>query len=197
MTSKYPSLLILSFLLLASCASNTVNFEGEKVRLITVERELPYAVEVVWDKIFMDYGGSYKFNANVVESGYVGAIETAKVGAQRYMNQDAEGEKVLYERIEKISEADKKMRFKIYDAKGIPINTDVTYGESQLISQGENSTLFRINFYYRLTPSFLANFANSGLKEGFENMTIGMEHYLATGEQITKANFEAIAKQYD
>ncbi|MEM6394743.1 MAG: hypothetical protein AAF741_00245 [Bacteroidota bacterium] len=189
-------LTILFVFIISSCASNTATFEGEKVRLITVERELHYSADIVWDKIFMDYGGSHKFNVNVVESGYTGDIKTAKVGAQRYMQQDEEGKKILYERIEMIDANSKKMRFKIYDAKGIPINTDVTYGESQLIEKGENSSLFRINFYYRLKPSFLANFANSGLERDFTNMTIGMEHYLRTGEQISEDNFDEIASKY-
>lgn len=192
---QISSVLFLS-ILLASCAKNITTFQGEKVRIISVERELPFPAERIWEKIFLDYGGAYKFNPGVVKSDYVGEYKSAKVGAKRYMQQDIDGKKIVYEQIEKIDPASMLMLFKIYDAKGVPINNQVTYGQSELVSIDSNRTLFKVNFYYRTKPKFLATFANSSLEKDFNNMLIGIEHHLTTGELITRENFKEIAGRY-
>ncbi|MEM1327214.1 MAG: hypothetical protein AAGI23_14730 [Bacteroidota bacterium] len=195
-TTAITMLCILTILLLPACSSNMVTYENEEVRYISVERTLPFPTDVIWDRVFMEYGDAHRFNPNVIHSAYIGNIDKAIVGAQRLLQQDDEGKKVLYERIEQINESDRLMRFKIYDAKGIPINTEVTYGESQLIEAGDDSTLFRVQFYYRTQPKFLATFANNTLLKDFEDMLIGIEYYLATGEAVTRENFGKIAEQY-
>lgn len=183
-------------IILTSCTSNKTTYKDEEVRLITIERELPFPIDTVWEKIFMDFGGAHKFNTGVLNSDYIGDIKEAKVGAQRFMQQDDAGKKVLYERIEEIDKLNHLMRFKIYDAKGIPINTNVTYGVSQLIALNSNKTLFKLNFYYRTKPKFLATFANSSLEEDFNNMMICIEHYLTTGEVIAKEDLNKIIEKY-
>lgn len=189
--------LFLFNLIMVSCATNKVIYKDNNVRVITVERELPFPIDTIWEKIFMDFGGAHKFNTGVLMSDYVGDLKEAKVGAQRFMQQDDAGKKVLYERIEEIDKVHHSMRFKIYDAKGVPINTDVTYGVSQLVSLDSNKTLFKINFYYQTTPKFLATFANSSLEEDFINMTICIQHYLATGEVISKNNLNKVIEKYE
>ena len=194
--NKQITVILFLCAIFTSCTSNRTTYKDEKVRLITVERELPFSADIVWKKIFLDYGGAYKFNPGVIKSDYVGEYRSAEVGAKRYMHQDNEAKKILYEQIEEIDHEDKMMLFKIYDAKGIPINTSVTYGKSQLISVDAKKTLFKVNFYYKTKPGFLAAFVNSRLEENFNNMLIGIEHHLLTGELITEETFERIVENY-
>lgn len=169
----------------------------QNVRVIEVERELPFPADTIWNTIFLDYGGASKFNPKVVSSGFLGDQTTVGVGAERFMYNDAEGEEGIHERIVNFDSEKKMMRFKIYEAKKTPVDTDVTYGESQLKSLGANRTLFKLKFQYRTTPKILAHFANGTLEKDFENMLIGIEHYLTTKEAVTAENFDSIAKLYE
>ncbi|MEM9866123.1 MAG: SRPBCC family protein [Bacteroidota bacterium] len=185
---------ILVVTLLVSCGGKKIN--GQKnVREIIVERELPFPVETVWNTIFMDFGDAHKFSPNTVSSGYLGDVNSAVVGAERFMK-DVDGG-IIHERIVEMDIAQKKMRFKIFETEGVPIDTSATFGTSSLTPLGPNKTLFKIKFQYRTSPKILAVFANGGIKKNLENMTIGIEHYLTTNQAVTEENFDEIAKLYD
>ena len=127
-----------------------------------------------------------------MRSGYLGETHEAVVGAERFVYSDEEGEQGVHERIERIDHDRMQLRFKIYEARDLPIDTEVSFGESHLTSLGDEKTLFQLRFVYRTSPRFLAHFANGRIEEDLGNMLIGMEHYLATGEEVTADNFEAI-----
>ena len=160
-----------------------------------MERELAFPVETVWNTIFMDFGDAHKFSPNTVSSGYLGDVNSAVVGAERFMK-DVDGG-IIHERIVEMDIAQKKMRFKIFETEGVPIDTSATFGTSSLTPLGPNKTLFKIKFQYRTSPKILAVFANGGIKKNLENMTIGIEHYLTTNQAVTEENFDEIAKLYD
>ena len=173
--------------------------DGHKyVRVINVERELPFPIDTVWNTIFMDYGGAAKFNPKVVSSGYLNNQTEVVVGTERFMYNDTEGKEGIHERIVYIDRDKKRMRFKIFKAINLPVDTTVTFGESQLVALEKNRTLFKIQFQYRTTPKILAHFANGSLKKDFERMTVGIEHYLTTREPVTAENFDDyIVKLYE
>ena len=198
-TMKNPfvlKLILMTFCtsLLASCGffnGGGDTIDGNKnVRIIQVERELPFPIDTVWNKIFLDYGGASKFNPKVVSSGYLGPIKEAKIGAERFMYNDAAGEEGIHERIIHFDSEKKVMRFQIFKAINLPVDTSVTIGESQLIALDHKSTLFKIKFQYRTTPKILAHFANGSLTKDFKRMTVAIEHFLTTGEQVTAENFD-------
>ena len=190
-------LLIASSILLASCGGGMTIDGNKNMRVIQVERELPFPADTIWNKIFMDYGGASKFNPNVVSSGYLGEKKDALVGAERFMYNDEEGKEGIHERIVSIDEQKMILRFKIYETIGLPVDTEVTYGESQLVPLAGNKTLFKVTFQYRTVPKFLANFAHGSLTKDFERMTVGIEHYLTSGEEVTAENFDDIADLYE
>ena len=184
--------LILLFLV-QSCGK-TMN--GVKnMRVIHVERTLPFPIDTVWKDIFLPFGDAHKFNPNITESGYLGETKKAVIGAERFMRNTDGG--IVHERIVEIDQQTKSMRFKIFEAKDVPIDTAVTFGSSRLVDLGNGKTLFKIELQYRTSPKILAVFAHGSIKKDLENMTIGIEHYLTTYEVVTLDNFERIAKLYE
>jgi len=178
--------------------NSTVKVNGiSKLRVIEVEREFPFPIERVWDALYVGFGEGYKFNPHWVKTSWVGDIQEAKVGAVRVMQNDEKGKQILHERILYLNKEERSLRFEIFKAKGVPLDTEAAFGESQLIKISGNSTLFKIKFYYRTSPKFLANFAHKRLKGELEDMTIGMEHFISTGENVTKENFDSIAERYN
>ena len=192
--TRTQSLLVLALsLFLLSCGGKTIN--GEKnIREIYIEHVLPFDKETVWEGIFMDFGNVYKFSPSMKNSGYFGESKTVIVGAERFI-ENTDGSRV-YERLIEFDPELKKMRFKVFDAKDVPIDTDVSFGESTLEEIGPNKTRFKMKFQYRTSPRILAVFANGSIKEDLENMAIGMEHYLTTNEVVTEENFDKISALY-
>ncbi|MCI4671840.1 MAG: hypothetical protein MRZ79_27100 [Bacteroidia bacterium] len=186
--------LLSSSLMMLSCGTTVNGYKN--VRIITVERELPFPVDTVWNTIFMNYGDVAKFNPGAFASGYLGDVHEAVVGAERFIQNDEEGKEVIHERIVHIDAAEKIMRFQIFEAQNVPIDLNATFGESRLIELDSERSLFRLKFHYRTSPRVLALFAHGSLKKDFTNMTIGIEHYLTTKEAVGKENFAEIASRY-
>ncbi|MEO1301794.1 MAG: hypothetical protein AAFV36_01305 [Myxococcota bacterium] len=78
------------------------------------------------------------------------------------------------------------------EAFGVPVDTESTFGTSQLIALDEQRTLFRLRFVLNTSPGFLVWFAKGSVREELTDMTIGMEHYLATGETVSEENLERV-----
>lgn len=191
---SFRALVVLLFIgILGACGGRTIN-GATNVREIYVERELPYPVETVWQTIFMDYGGAHKFNPNMVNSGYISENQSVAVGVVRFM-ENSDGGK-MHEKLVELNAEERRMRFQIIEVDGVPIDTDVTFGESSIEALGPDRSKFKMKFQYRTKPKILVVFANGSIKKDFENMTIGMEHYLATKENVTQENFKEIAKLY-
>lgn len=93
----------------------------------------------------------------------------------------------MHERVIFLDEEVREVQFQIFEAMGLPINTDATFGTSQLVPVDDDNTLFRIRFVYRTRPFFIAPFAKSRIRSDIEDMTLGMKHYLATGQRIDDA----------
>ena len=188
-----PIFVLALLLLLSSCGGKTI--DGEKnIREITVVRELPFDKQTIWERIFMDYGNVYKFNPAMKNSGYIGDLRAAVVGAERFV-ENTDGGKV-FERIIAVDQEEHKMRFKIFDTNNVPLDTEVSFGESSLEEIGPNKTLFKLKFQYRTSPKIVALFAHGTIKKDLQNMTIGIEHYLSTNEVVTEANFDQISTRY-
>ncbi|MEN0066805.1 MAG: hypothetical protein AAGA48_32030 [Myxococcota bacterium] len=67
---------------------------------------------------------------------------------------------------------------------------------SRITPVDDTSAKVAFTMTYRLKPAFLANFAEGGIKAGFDDFLIGMEHFMATGEEVTAERFESIAGTY-
>lgn len=181
----------------ASCAGTQTVNGVENVREVTAQREFQHPIDEVWATFFEGFDQGYKFNPNWVDSGWINGAERAEVGAERFMQGDTKGKRVFFERITYFSPEEKKLRFEIYDVKGVPLDTSAAFGESQLIALDENRTLFKITFFYRTSPAFFAGFAQGGLEKDFHEMTVAMEHYIDTHEEVTRENYREIARRYD
>ena len=159
--------------------------------MVYVERELPFPINVVWDRIFKNFGNVAEFNPNFVGSGYLKG-DTLAVGAERYCHNTEDGSEGVHERVVYLNEEKREVQFQMFEAFGVPIDTESTFGTSQLVKLDDNRTLFRVKLVINTSPGFLIWFAKGGIEEQMRDMTIGMEHYLQTGEAVTKANFERI-----
>ena len=160
---------------------------------VYVERELPFAADVIWDTIYADFGGVSNFHPHFVDSGYLRG-EALELGAERYCHTAEDGSAGVHERIVFVDEEQREVQFQIFEAFGVPLDTGASFGTSQLVPLDEGRTLFRIRFVFKTRPFFAAWFAKGRVRREIEDMTIGMEHYLATGEVVTKDTFLRIRR---
>lgn len=183
-------------LLLGACSTTKTINNNSNMRTIKVTCEFSHSIDTVWKTFFDGFDQAYRFNPNWVNSGWINGTTASGVGAERFMQGDEKGKKMFYERITYFNPSEKKLRFEIYKAKGVPLDTEAAFGESNLVSLSDSLTQFSIEFNYRTKPRFLAMFAHKGLVKEFNEMTIAMRHYINTGETVTKENFVEISKGY-
>ena len=190
----------LALLASAACATTEPTVYGEdqgfsspirEGSVVYIERELPFPADMIWQNIFQDFGGVARFNPAFVGSGYLSGDKLA-VGAERYCHKNEDGSEALHERVVYLNEQKREVQFQIFEAFGVPVNTETSFGTSQLVELDDQRTLFRARLVVNTSPGFLIWFAKGDIREEMTNMTIGMEHYLRTGERVTKENFERI-----
>lgn len=140
------ALLTLMLTMAACVRAQTVN-GFENVREINEQQEFEQPIEEVWATFFEGFDQGHKFNPNWVDSGWINGAERAEAGSERFMQGDEKGKQVFRERITYFSPEEKKLRFEIYDATGVPLDTSAAFGESQLIALDDNRTLFKISFF--------------------------------------------------
>ncbi|MEL7312917.1 MAG: SRPBCC family protein [Pseudomonadota bacterium] len=193
MNSKGLSTIGVGFVLMTLVGCAVITGGGETVdgnkhmRSVTVERELPFSADLIWERVMMDYGGAEKFNPKVVRSGYLGEVQQPIVGAQRYMYYNQEGSEGLHEQLVRVDPQSRSMRFDIIEAREVPVDTSVSFGQSQVIPLGNDRAKMQITLYFRTTPRFLALFASGQIRSDMSNMLAGIEYFLATGKPATPA----------
>ena len=195
------TVLLLVCAVAAGCASHATHYRFDEDQgfvspsregtVVYVERELPFAADVVWDKVYADFGGVAKFHPHFVGSGYL-AGDSLEVGAERYCHTSKDGSTGVHERVVFLDESRREIQFQIHEAFGVPLDTDATFGTSQLVALDEERSLFRLRFVFKTRPFFAAWFAKGRVRRDIEDMTIGMHHYLATGEDVNESNFARI-----
>ena len=151
------------------------------VRTIEISRELPYPAPYVFEKIFKDFSGIAKFHPGVAASGYVFPPLNSReptIGDSRYVWFKEDGSEVAYERLVEFEPQLMRMRFQIYDTKGLPLDTEHSFGTSWLEPISANKSRFNMRFEYRTRPKFLAFFAEHGINEDLVEMAEGIEAYL-------------------
>ncbi|MEL6340990.1 MAG: SRPBCC family protein [Myxococcota bacterium] len=193
---------VVGVVLAAGCAASSQNYRYGEAQgfespiregtVIYVERELPFSVDRVWDTVFADFAGVAKFHPHFVGSGYLDGTDQLALGAERYCHTEEDGSEGVHERVIYLDEENKEVQFQIFEAFGVPVDTESTFGTSQLIALDEQRTLFRLRFVLNTSPGFLVWFAKGSVREELTDMTIGMEHYLATGETVSEENLERV-----
>ena len=182
------TLLLSVSVLFTACAAGDRSF--------TVTRTLPFAADVVWSTTTARFGEPHRIHPHLYNGMYLDGADAPAVGVTREVWRDEDGSEVLHEQLISYDPENYRSEFAIVFADNVPVDTQKTTVESSATPIDESTTLWSTTMNYRLTPSWLATFAEGGMQSDMEDLLIGLEHHIATGEDMTLERFEEIEEDY-
>ncbi|MEO0733827.1 MAG: hypothetical protein AAFZ52_13405, partial [Bacteroidota bacterium] len=73
---------------------------------------------------------------------------------------------------------------------------DLTFAIYQVEAVDANTSRFTFKMTYRTKPAFMGALAKGSFKKLIADYAVAIEHYVLTGEAVTKENFKAIKRAW-
>ncbi|MBC2845716.1 SRPBCC family protein [Winogradskyella flava] len=168
----------------------------KKVQKFTVSKVIPHSAEEVWKIVGVDYGAVAYSHPKIMSSDYVNGSLKAEEGAERVCYFNKKQTRLLKERM--LSYDPENMTFinQVFQADKFPVDPKYTRGIYKVEPIDDGSCRFVFNMEYRTKPAFMGAFAKGKFKRLIRDYAISIEHYIATGEKVTKENFRKVKKAY-
>ena len=166
-----------------------------KVVSFVVIQEIEAPLPAVWKTIGNDFGEVYKSNPISTYSEYLDGFDGPELGAKRIMYMSENRKKYFIDRLAKWKK-EKHLTIEVAEKKGFPIVPAYTWVDMDLEDLGEDHSKLKIRFTYLTKPGFLKGMAKRSLKKNFQEYAWAIDHHTKTGEEITRANWKTIRKNY-
>ncbi|WP_299112829.1 SRPBCC family protein [uncultured Winogradskyella sp.] len=183
-------------ILLMIVASTNEALAQKKVQKFTVSKVIPHSAEKVWAVVGEDYGAVAYSHPKIITSEYVNGSLKAEEGAERVCYFNDKKTRLLKERM--VSYDPDNMTFvnQVFQADKFPVDPNYTRGTYKVERIDDNSCRFVFSMEYRTKPAFMGAFAKGKFKRLIRDYAISIEHYIRTGESVTKDNFRRVKKEY-
>ena len=184
-------------LLLTANISLFAQKTDKKVKTFTVERVIPASAERVWAVVGEDFGAIANSHPQIVSSSFNQGFTTGGENVSRTCNFNEKGSKYLQEK--QVSYDAKNHTFKvlIYQAGGLPLDTEYNYAVYKVIPIDANSSKLVMDMGVRTKPAFMGGLAKGKFKKTIGDYLLAVEHHVLTGENVNKDNFKEIKKKYN
>lgn len=183
-------------LLMTLLLVSTLSFSQKKVHTFSITRVIPTSAEKVWQIVGEDFGAIANSHPKIVSSNYINGSLKAREGAERVCNFNEKGTKFTHEKMVDYDPTNYTFKAIVYEAEGIPMNTEYSYAVYKVKPIDATSCELIITMQYRTKPAFLGGMARSGFKKTISDYALAVEHHVLTGEAVTKGNFKEIRKEY-
>lgn len=174
--------------------SMSILAQEKKVHIFTIEKTITASTDSVWAVVGEDFGAIANSHPKIVSSNYINGSLKAEEGTERVCNFNEKGTKFTHEKIVEYNPKNYTMKVKVFNAEGVPMNTDYSYATYAVIPIDETSCKVVFTMEYRTKPAFLGGMAKGGFKKTIFDYLLAIEHNVLTGESVTKDNFKAIKK---
>ena len=165
-------------------------------REFSVTRTFPFSADVVYETAMARFGDAHRISPHMFDSRYLNGATAPAVGVQREVWTTEDGSALMQEELLNVDPENRYTRIAIIYTENVPVNTDATFVESTISPIDESSSLWTTTMQLRTTPAFLGAFAEGGIQSDMADMLIGLEHHIATGEDITVERFAEIEAGY-
>ncbi len=186
---------IIGLLSLALCLGQTVQAQ-KKVITFRVEKVIPHPAEKVWAVVGEDYGAIANSHPKIIASDYVSGTLQAGEGAERVCYFNEKGSQFLKEKMTNYNPREMTFVNKVYQAGRVPVNPDYTQAVYRVERIDANTSRFIFDMQYRTKPALMGAMMKGQFRQLIDDYAVAIEHYISTGEQVTKKNFKTIRKLF-
>jgi hypothetical protein len=168
----------------------------KKVKTFSVEKVIDLPVDKIWEVVGEDYGAVAHSHPKIIKSDYINGSLKGGEGAERVCYFNEKGSQYLEEKIVSYDPTNYSYTNTISRAGKFPVDEDLTKGEWKMEDMGDGTTMVKFNMEFRTKPAFMGGMMKRQFKGLIEDYFISIEHYVRTGEAVTKDNFKEVKKQY-
>ena len=165
-------------------------------RELTVTWTFPFPAELVYQTGLDRFGDAHRISPHMFNVRYLDDAVEPDVGVRREVWTEPDGSSWMQEEILELDRDQMRTKIAIIAAEGVPVDTDATFVEGQVTADDDASSTWTTTMHLRTKPAFLRTFAKGGVKSDIEDMLIGLEHHLTTGEDVDPDRFDEIAELY-
>lgn len=169
----------------------------KKVVTFSVERTIKASADQVWKVVGEDFGAIANSHPKIVSSSYNQGHITGGENVTRTCHFNETGTRYMQEKQVSFDAANYTFKVLIYQAGGIPLNTDYSYGIYKVVPVNTETCRLVMQMGIRTKPSFLAGIAKGQFKSDIEDYLLAVEHHVLTGENVNQENFKSIKKKYN
>ncbi|MEL6356129.1 MAG: SRPBCC family protein [Bacteroidota bacterium] len=168
----------------------------KKVQKFTVSHIINAPADKVWAVVGEDYGAIAKSHPKIIKSDYVDGSLQPGEGAQRICFFNEKGSKYVKEKQVNYDPENMTSRNQVYQVSNFPVDPELTFAIYKVEVVDANRSRFTFAMEYRTKPAFMGSLAKGSFKKLIADYAISIEHYVNTGEAVTKENFKQIRKAY-
>ncbi len=185
-----------SLVLLVILASAQLINAQKKAQTFTVSEVINAPIDEVWQVVGEDYGSIAYSHPKIVSSNYVNGSLKGGEGAERVCNFNEKGTQFLKEKQLEFDRANYTFKNQIFQAGKFPVDPAYTFAYYKLEKIDDNSCKFIFTMNYRTKPAMMGGIMKGNFKNLIADYAISVNHYVNTGEKVTKENFKEIKKEY-
>ncbi len=187
---------ILALAGLTLITSSVMAQKQKKVQQFKVSKVIALPADKVWEVVGEDYGKIAHSHPKIIASDYVDGTLMAGEGAQRVCYFNEKQTQFLKEKMVNYSPDRMSFTNKVYQAGKFPVDPEYTQAVYRVKDLGNGTSEFSFDMQYRTKPAFMGAMAKGKFKKLINDYFIAVEHYVRTGEEVTKENFKDIKKLY-
>ena len=187
---------ILALAGLTLITSSVMAQKQKKVQQFKVSKVIALPADKVWEVVGEDYGKIAHSHPKIIASDYVDGTLMAGEGAQRVCYFNEKQTQFLKEKMVNYSPDRMSFTNQVYQAGKFPVDPEFTQAVYRVKDLGNGTSEFSFDMQYRTKPAFMGAMAKGKFKKLINDYFIAVEHYVRTGEEVTKENFKDIKKLY-
>lgn len=168
----------------------------KKVQSFSTSRIINAPANKVWKVVGEDYGSVAYSHPKIISSDYEPGTLKAGEGAERVCYFNEKQTQFLKEKMINYDPAEMRFTNTVFQAGKFPVDPNYTKADYKLEDLGNGSTKMSFDMQYRTKPGFMGAMAKGKFRKLINDYFIAIEHYVNTGEEVTKDNFRTIKKQY-
>lgn len=178
--------------LMVLLVSSTI-FAQKKLQKLHTSAVVNVPARQLWKVIGEDYGAIANITPHLVSSKYIDSSKTiGSEGCERVCKLNASGSKFIKEKMINYDPTNMSFTNIIYQIEKLPLVSSEAIYKIEAIDSV--SCRIVLDMQYRTKPAFMGRLAKGKFKKMTRDISIYAEHYIKTGEKITKENYKRIKR---
>ncbi|WP_281615807.1 SRPBCC family protein [Flammeovirga sp. SubArs3] len=193
---KIKSIILMSVISMLFSFKNASAQKVKRTHTFSIERVIPSSAEKVWNVVGNEFADVSKYHAGIVKSELINGSTKSEIGCERVCQLDDKGKKLVREELVEFDEQTMYFKAKVFDGEGVPTVPEYTFAEYEVKPIDEERCKLIITQTYRTKPAFIGGIVKGKFKQYTKEQMIFIEHYVLTGEAVSKENQKEILGKY-